>query len=161
MMNKPDIVCIDDQREILAALKRDLEVLEGYFSIVMCESAQEAHEVLDEIDAEGGRLALIICDHVMPGKSGIDFMTEVNEDPRFADTKKILLTGLATHQDTIVAINRAGIDHYVEKPWESPELLGTIKILLTRYIISSGMNYQSCLSVLDQPTLYKELGARI
>ena len=72
-MNKPDIVCVDDQREILAALERDLEVLEGYFSIVMCESAQEAHEVLAEIDAEGGHLALIICDHVMPVKAGSIF----------------------------------------------------------------------------------------
>lgn len=161
MMKKPDIVCVDDQREILAALKRDLAVLERYFSVIVCESAQEARQVLEEIDAEGGHLALIICDHVMPGQNGIDFLIEVNKDRRFAGTKKILLTGLATHQDTIVAINRAGIDRYVEKPWESEDLLGAIKVLLTLYLIYAGVDYQPCLSVLDPPTLYKELGARV
>ncbi len=159
-MNKPSIVCVDDQREILAALQRDLAPLEHHFSIIVCESAQEAHQVLDEIDAEGAPLPLIICDHVMPGKNGIDFLIEVNEDGRFASTKKILLTGLATHQDTIVAINRVGIDHYVEKPWEPKALLTAIQVLLTRYIVHSGLDYQSYLPVLDQPTLYKELAKR-
>lgn len=161
MMKKPDIVCVDDQREILAALKRDLAILERYFSIIVCESATEAHQVIEEIDAEGGHLALIICDQVMPGKNGVDFLIDVNEDARFAGTKKILLTGLATHQDTIVAINRAAIDQYVEKPWESEDLLDAIKVLLTRYLVGSGMDYQTFLPVLDQPTLYKELGTRV
>lgn len=159
-MEKLNIICIDDQREVLASLIKDLEPLKKYFDITDCESADEALEVLDEVDGEGGYVPLLICDHIMPGKNGIDFLIEVAGDPRFAKTKKILLTGLATHQDTIVAINKAMIDQYVEKPWEGKDLLQTIRILLTEYLVTSGLDYQSLLEIMDQPTLYKALRDR-
>jgi two-component system chemotaxis response regulator CheY len=159
-MNKPSIVCVDDQQDILAALKKDLMPLEPFFSIILCESAREAGEVMEEIYEEGEHMALVICDHVMPGKTGIDFLIQTNEDQRFSGTKKILLTGLATHQDSIIAINRAGIDHYTEKPWDPDELLQTTQVLLTQYLIHSGMAYQPFLPILDPPTLYKELRNR-
>jgi len=159
-MNKPNIVCVDDQREILATLKKDLLTLEPYLSIVLCESAQEAGQVMDEIHEQGGYLALIVCDHVMPGETGIDFLIKINEDQRFPGIKKILLTGLATHQDSIIAINRASIDHYAEKPWDPDELLHTIQVLLTQYLMHSGVAYQPFLPILDPPTLYRELRNR-
>jgi len=43
------IVCVDDQREVLAALQNDLGDLP--FVVEGCESAQEAWEVMDELDA--------------------------------------------------------------------------------------------------------------
>ena len=104
-MEKLKIISIDDQREILAALRKDLLQLGEYCSLAECESAEEAAEVLDEVDAEGAHLAILICDHVMPGQNGIDFLAEFDKDVRFPHTKRVLLTGLATHQDTIVAIN--------------------------------------------------------
>jgi len=159
-MNKPNIVCVDDQQDILAALKKDLLPLAPFFSILLCESALEAGEVMEEIHEQGEHLALVICDHVMPGKTGIDFLIEINEDQRFPGIKKILLTGLATHQDSIIAINRAGIDHYTEKPWDPGEFLHTAQVLLTQYLIHSGMAYQPFLAILDPPTLYKELRNR-
>ncbi len=160
IMKKPAILCIDDQREVLAALMKDLEPLEEHFALIECESALEAHQVLDDLDDRGEPLALIVCDHVMPGQSGIDFLIEAGRDLRFQDTKKMLLTGLATHQDTIRAINSAGIDYYVEKPWEDADLLKAVKVLLTRYVVQSGLDYQPYLPVLDQETLYEFLKAR-
>ncbi len=61
-------------------------------------------------------IALIISDHVMPGKTGVELLTDVSKDGRFGFTRKVLLTGQATHTDTINAINSAGIDRYFEKP---------------------------------------------
>lgn len=156
-MQKPNIVCVDDQREVLATLKKDLEEFVELFKIEYCESAEEANELIEEIDENGDHLALLICDHIMPVSNGIDFLIEVDKDMRFTKTKKLLLTGLATHQDTIVAINNASIDFYVEKPWESKDLVGAVKHLITKYILSSGIEYKNYLSMLDQDLLYKEL----
>ena len=156
-MNKPNIVCVDDQREVLATLKKDLEEFVEFFKIEYCESAEEANELIEEIDANGDYLTLLICDHIMPVSNGIDFLIEVDKDIRFTKTKKLLLTGLATHQDTIVAINKANIDFYVEKPWESENLVGAVKSLITKYILSVGLEYKEFLSVVDQDLLYKEL----
>lgn len=93
----------------------------------------------------------------MPVSNGIDFLIGVDKDLRFTKTKKLLLTGLATHNDTIIAINNANIDYYVEKPWESEEIINSVKNLLTKYILESGIEYKDFLSVLDQELLYKEL----
>jgi len=159
-MDNPGIVCVDDQREILAALKKELAFFRDYANIYYCESADEAFEVLEELDAKSESVAVIICDHVMPGKSGIDFLSEVHQDIRFGRTKKILLTGLATHQDTIEAINKAHIDAYIEKPWETPDLIEKVRALLTEHIFDAGLDYNAFLPVLDRDTLYRRLRFR-
>ncbi|MGH1365403.1 MAG: response regulator [Calditrichia bacterium] len=156
-MEKPEIICIDDQREILAALAKDLEPLRSHFSLTFCESANEAEEVIDEFDAEGKPIALILCDHVMPGKNGVDFMIDLNKQARFSTLKKILLTGQATHRDTIVAINEAAIDRYIEKPWKQDDLLKAIRVLITEFLFHSGNVYQTYIEQLDQQTLYRLL----
>lgn len=156
-MAKPNIVCIDDQRDVLATLKKELQFFRDYVTIYYCESADEAANILDEIDAAGEHAAVLVCDHVMPGKSGVEFLSDVNNDVRFSKTKKLLLTGLATHEDTIEAINKAKIDRYIGKPWETHDLVNKIRVLFTEYIFEEGLDYNDYLPILDQDTLYARL----
>lgn len=149
------IICVDDQREVLGALQNDLSVLP--FEIETCESPAEAWEVLDDLDAQGELVALIICDQVMPGKNGVEFLAEVTDDARFQYTQKMMLTGLATHQDTIRAINETNVSVYVEKPWHVDELLAHIRRLITEFVLKSGQDYQEWISELDGEILYKNL----
>jgi|YNPNPStandDraft_1061719.scaffolds.fasta_scaffold40642_1 two-component system chemotaxis response regulator CheY len=155
-MEKLKVLCIDDQREVLAALRKDLEPLSAVCTFVECESAAEAEEVLADMERRGDHLALIICDHIMPGKNGIDLLAELVQAGRFPNTKKLLLTGLATHEDTIYAINEAHIDRYVEKPWDATQLQQSVKILLTTYLVRSGLEYQPYVDLLEQSVLHKE-----
>ena len=129
-MSKPAILCIDDQREVLSAVHREISVVESEYEIIDCESAKEAEEIISELNAADRRIALIICDHIMPGENGIDFLARLNKDDRFKTIRRILLTGLASHQDTIKAVNEAHIDYYLEKPWKSDELVGIVRKLL-------------------------------
>lgn len=143
------IIIVDDQREVLTTVSKDLEDLSDYVTIEECESAGETLELLDEIDAEGNYVAVIISDHVMPGKNGVELLSEISQDPRFRESKKILLTGLATHEDTINAINQASIHRYLEKPWEKETLLEIVKELLTRFVLEKGLDYEEIQPVLD------------
>lgn len=129
-MSKPAILCVDDQREVLSAIRRELQSLGTDYEIVECESAKEAEEVLNELNTTGQETKLIICDHIMPGENGIDFLARLNTDDRFRKLKRIVLTGLASQQDTIKAINKAKIDYYLEKPWDSAEFIAAVKTLL-------------------------------
>jgi|SRR5690554_1492168 len=151
------IIYIDDQREVLSTLEKDLELFEEFVTIEECESAIEAHKLINEIDSKGGMIAVIISDHVMPRKSGIEFLSDINSDARFVKTKKILLTGQATHKDIIDAINKAHIEKYIEKPWNSNDLIEAVKILLTEYILSVGIDYSKYSKILHQPTLLNKL----
>jgi len=160
-VEKINIICVDDEREVQASLKKDLVVFKEYFAMHFCESAAEATELLDELDADGEHIALLICDHIMPGKNGVEFLSETNDDSRFKKTRKLLLTGLATHQDTIIAINKANISCYVEKPWTQDGIIKEVKILLTEYVVEAGIEYQSFIQILDQETLYKALSSNV
>jgi len=156
-MEKLYIVCVEDQREVLNTVSEQLSVFEDYLTLEECESADEAEELIEEIDANGDFLAVVISDHVMPDKSGVDFLIDIKEDGRFKSTKKILLTGQATHVDTILAINQAGIDNYIEKPWEAEYLKGKVSTLLTEFIIEMGLDYEPFTKVLDKQRLFNLL----
>lgn len=160
-MDKLNLVYVDDQREVLSTLSKDLQIFESLINIEECETADEALELINEIDTNGDHLAIIISDHIMPGKNGVEFLTEIFNDGRFELTKKMLLTGQATHQDTITAINQAHIDKYIEKPWTSENLIKAVKALLTQYIFDAGIDYNSYIPLLDQATLFNVLKSRI
>ncbi len=156
-MEKLVVICVDDQPEVLNAVARDLLPLADYCEIEECQSAAECLELMDEMDASGRYLALLISDHVMPKKTGIELLTEVANDSRFSKTHKFLLTGLATHQDTIKAINQAGIEQYFEKAWDPDTLLAACKQALTKYVFEQGLDYLQYQPVLDAELTYKLL----
>lgn len=156
-MEKINIICVDDEREVLESVSRDLDYFSDMFNIEECESAFECLALLEEFDAQQEYVALIISDHIMPEKSGVELLTEVAMDSRFLGTKKLLLTGLATQADTIEAINNAKLDNYLEKVWDPKKLLQMVKELLTEYIIEKGIDYEEYIEKLDAPTLYRLL----
>ncbi len=156
-MEKINLICVDDQREVLNAVLQDLTPLKSWVNIEECESASEALDLMEELDNEGGHIALIISDHIMPGKSGVELLTEISQDYRFLITKKVLLTGQATHQDTIMAINRARIESYIEKPWNASELLALSRRLITEYIFDKGLEYTDYQAHLDQQVVLDRL----
>ncbi len=156
-MEKLNLICVDDQREVLSAVLQDLEVLSSWVNIEDCESADEALELMDDFDAEGEFVALVISDHVMPGKTGVELLTEISQDDRFKQTKKILLTGQATHQDTITAINLARIESYFEKPWNAEVLCERVRTLVTEFIFDKGLDYTDYQNELDQTVVLQRL----
>ncbi|MDF2411868.1 response regulator [Aeromonas sp. 2HA2] len=155
-MDKMNLICVDDQREVLNAISRDLAPLASWLRVEECESAQECLTLMEELDTAGEQIALVVSDHVMPGLSGVELLTRIGLDGRFPHTRKILLTGQATHKDTIAAVNLARIDHYLEKPWQGAELLRVCRCLLTEFVLAAGIDYQSFIKQLDAETLYKK-----
>jgi two-component system chemotaxis response regulator CheY len=160
-MDKLNIIYVDDQREVLTTLSKDLQVFEQHVNVEECESADEAMDVINDIDAEGDLVAVIISDHIMPGKNGVEFLSEINKDSRFSHTRKMLLTGQATHKDTIKAINQANIEKYIEKPWKPENLVEDVKMLLTGFILDAGIDYNKYMPVLHQQTLFDNLQNRV
>lgn len=156
-MERLNIICIDDQQNVLYTLQRDLTFFQSDLNLSFCESASEACQVIEELSAAGQYIAVVICDHIMPEKNGIDFLIELKEEERFSAVKTVLLTGLATHQDTIRAINQAHIDRYIEKPWNGKHLVDTIKTLITEFIFKVGLDYVKYAPYLDEKIVLERL----
>lgn len=156
-MEKINIICVDDQQEVLDSVMRDLRPLGDLIRLEEASSAAECLDLVEQIDEDGDHIAVIISDQVMPGEQGTDLLRKVTTDGRFSKTRKVLLTGQATHADTINAINEGGIDNYIEKPWQPEQLLHVVKRLLTLYILESGIDYRPYMSILDNTTLFSKL----
>ncbi len=131
-MEKGFIICVDDDEAVVTTLK---EQLLKYFGetheIEIATCGEEAWDIIQEILKEGGSLEVVITDQVMPGLKGDELLEKVNQVS--PDTIKILLTGQAGLQDTIDAINKGGLNFFVEKPWNIEELHIHIERLIQKY----------------------------
>ncbi len=131
-MEKGFIICVDDEESVVSTLKEQLTKYFGHtHEIEVATSGDEAWEIIQEIISEGGSVEVVITDQVMPGLKGDELLEKVNEVS--PDTIKILLTGQAGLQDTIDAINKGGLNYFVEKPWNIEELHVHIERLIQKY----------------------------
>jgi thioredoxin reductase (NADPH) len=119
-MPKPCILTVDDDREVLRAVERDLRrrYSESY-RVLRADSGQAALGVLRELKVRGDAVALLLVDQRMPGISGVDFLKQAAS--LYPEAKRALLTAYADTDAAIRAINEAGVQHYLLKPWDPPE----------------------------------------
>ena len=113
------ILSLEDEADVRDALERDLEQFWDKIRLEVAEDVDDAWAVIDEIVEDGDELALVLSDHRLPGKSGVDFLVELMKDDRFSATRTVLVTGQADQSDTIRAVNHAGLDYYIGKPCAS------------------------------------------
>ena len=156
-METLNIICVDDQQEVLDSVMRDLRPLTTHVRLEEASSVADCLQLIDQIDDDGDHVAIVISDQVMPGETGTELLGKVAADRRFSKTRKVLLTGQATHADTINAINDGHIDNYIEKPWQPEKLLATVKRLLTLYVLDAGLDHSEYMPVLDTTTLFTKL----
>ncbi|MBP3499502.1 MAG: response regulator [Akkermansia sp.] len=156
-METLNIICVDDQQEVLDSVMRDLRPLTSHVRLEEASSVADCMQLIDQIDEDGDHVAIVISDQVMPGETGTELLGKVASDRRFTKTRKVLLTGQATHADTINAINDGHIDNYIEKPWQPEKLLATVKRLLTLYVLDAGLDHSEYMPVLDTTTLFTKL----
>ncbi|WP_163391675.1 response regulator [Enterovibrio norvegicus] len=156
-MSKYLILCVDDERDVLDSVTHDLASLEEHFIIEAAESVAEAREVLAEANADGNKLALILCDHIMPEDLGVDFLIELNGKGDSANARKILLTGQAGLEDTVQAVNHNSLDYFIAKPWEGENLKHIVVEQLTTYMIKHDSNLMQWVSILDAERVMKAI----
>jgi thioredoxin reductase (NADPH) len=119
-MAKPALLTVDDDREVLRAVERDLRRrYADRYRVLRADSGQAALDILRELKVRNDAVALFLVDQRMPGMSGVEFIKEANE--LFPDAKRVLLTAYADTDAAIKAINEANIQHYLLKPWDPPE----------------------------------------
>jgi thioredoxin reductase (NADPH) len=116
---KPILLTVDDDREVLGAIERDLrQRYRQDYRILKANSGAEGLATVRELKQRGAPIALFLVDQRMPRMTGIEFLKEAAE--LYPDTRKVLLTAYADTQTAIDGINSVGLDHYLMKPWDPP-----------------------------------------
>jgi diguanylate cyclase (GGDEF)-like protein len=144
---RPHILCVDDEEGILAVLRQQLRSRFGdECEISVAQSGRDALALMDALAADGEKVAVMIADQIMPGMRGVELLEEVNR--RSPSTTKILLTGQAGLDAEVSAINRAGLNHNLPKPWEEPDLRLAVEKLLKTFRLTE--ENQALLGTLEE-----------
>ena len=128
-MNQKAIICVDDEMIILESLREQLEKHFGdEYLYEVAESAEEALEIIDELEEDDIDIAIIVSDWLMPGMKGDKFLLQI--DLKYPRGVKVLLTGQA-NQDSVDTLEKL-TDQFtlVPKPWNKEELISIIKTRL-------------------------------
>lgn len=119
-MELPVIMTIDDDKQVLNAITRDLKKeFRKEYKILNTTSANEALESLKEMKNQGQTIALLLSDQRMPEMEGVAFLDKAKDI--YPEAKRVLLTAYADTGAAIKAINEINLDYYLMKPWDPPE----------------------------------------
>jgi len=106
--NRPHILVVDDEHDILQMVSMCLEQ-DGYrVSSVMC--AEEAYRFIEVHEYN-----VILTDVMMPGEDGIRLLAKIHE--RLPDVPVIIMTGYAQLQIAVNAIKNGAFD-FIHKPFD-------------------------------------------
>ena len=125
-MSKPVILCVDDEVVVLNSLKIQLknELSDAYLYEV-AESADEALELIEELEEDDTKILVIVSDWLMPGIKGDEFLIKVHQ--KYPNIIKVMLTGQADEVAIERAKLQANLHECLHKPWEGKKLIETIK----------------------------------
>ncbi|MFP4312459.1 MAG: response regulator [Nitriliruptoraceae bacterium] len=154
------ILVLEDEPEVRAALIRDLADLDPPVRIEPAEDADDARTALAELVADGDPLALVLADHRLPGTTGVDLLVELHDHPEHGSCRKVLVTGQADLEDTIRAVNEAGLDRYITKPWDRDELRAVVRSELTSFVLAEDLDPLPHLKALDAARIMPALRTR-
>ncbi|HEX7808557.1 MAG TPA: response regulator [Thermoanaerobaculia bacterium] len=120
-VRRPLVLCVEDDEEIQSIVSRVASNL-GY-GFIYALNGQDGFELAQEY-----RPNLILSDAFMPKLDGREMCRLLKEDPAFADTRMVVMTGLYT--DTKYrseALKRFHVDDYVAKPVAITDLINILQ----------------------------------
>jgi YesN/AraC family two-component response regulator len=118
------LLCIDDERNILNALKRLLRKED--FRLLTADSGEEGLKILAENEVQ-----LVVSDQRMPKMNGTDFLKQVKAS--HPDILRIILTGYTDVDSISEAINEGHIYKFFLKPWNDQNLKLEIRQAFEQY----------------------------
>lgn len=115
-----NVLVIDDEEKICSLIRVFLETSFNFNSIVVATSIVQANQKLINQEFD-----LLITDHVLPGKLGIDFVKNLRQSMRFGKIRVVLISGYLQQEDVLNAIG-AGVKNVLVKPFTRQQLIGQV-----------------------------------
>lgn len=122
-MEKMKILVVDDESDICAILKFNLE--KAGFDVSTAQSAEEALEKgISAFD-------LLLLDVMMEGMSGFDLAKILKQKQETKDIPIIFITAKDASEDAVTGLD-LGADDYISKPFSVIEVISRVKAVLRR-----------------------------
>ena len=118
------ILLVDDEPHVISALTRTLR--NSPYQLLTAGSAAEALKIM-----ETTKIKVIVSDEMMVGMRGSELLAEMQK--RFPHTIRILLTGNATLESTMRAVNEGQVYRFLTKPWDEGMLRLSLSTATEKY----------------------------
>ena len=122
--NKPLVLCIDDEQNILELLSFNLEA-SGYETVTATNGTAGLELAVSKAPS------LILLDLMLPDMDGTEVCRQLKAGPTTASIPIIMLTAKDSEVDKILGLE-LGADDYITKPFSVRELIARVKALLRR-----------------------------
>ncbi len=126
-MPSEKILLVDDEPNVLAALKRNLG---KYFSIVTAIDGLSALDVISQHQD----IAVILTDMKMPKMNGVELLKKVKKNA--PHIRRMMLTGNSDQETAIAAVNDGSVMRFLRKPCTTQSLIDAINYALDDYRFS-------------------------
>ena len=126
MSQKNTILIVDDEPDIVNLTEKFLRL--GEFDTITSNNAKEAMKMVEE---NYSKIALILLDIMMPGRSGYSVLEEIKNNERYKHILVVLFTVKSFNEDVQKGKN-LGADDYIVKPFSGKDLLKRIKDILDK-----------------------------
>jgi len=118
------ILLVDDEEDLIWSLSKSLS-FHGFKVSTACNGSEALQKIQSQVPD------LILLDIAMPGTNGIEFCSQLRENPQLRTLPVIFLTGHSELRNKIAAYT-VGADDYVGKPFDMYELRLRISAVLRR-----------------------------
>ncbi len=136
------ILVVEDEKNMNSVLKRRL-ANEGY-TVDGCFSGIDAMDFIDCTTYDA-----VILDIMLPGMDGMELLRKLREGGN--DVPVLLLSAKSETKDIVNGID-AGADDYLVKPFDFPELLARLRLILRKKVEHRGNTY-SCGDLMIDTTI--------
>jgi DNA-binding response OmpR family regulator len=120
---KPTIVCIEDNPEMIQIIRLFLE--RHNFRFIGAAEGREGLEIVRKIKPQ-----LILLDLMMPEMDGWEVNQQLKADNELSRIPVIMVTAKSQSIDKIIGLEIAKVEDYVTKPFNPQELLASINKVL-------------------------------
>ncbi len=125
------VVCVDDNPEVLQALRRQLRLgLEVSARVEVANDPVQALARLEALAPRPDEAVLILSDWLMPGMRGEELVRAI--EARWGGLPTVVLSGHITAESTKALEAMPQVAAILRKPWSSEELLSLVTALLAR-----------------------------
>ncbi len=116
------ILVVEDEKDVAMVLSKRL--MDAGYEVALVPDATMAMTQCHEFKPD-----LIILDLLLPGGGGISVLKNIKLSTKTNLIPVLVLTG-AKNEELKQSIHAIGVEGYFEKPYDAPELLAAIKLLM-------------------------------
>ena len=118
------VMVVEDEKEIRDLIRYNLE--RAGFRVLLAADGEEGLR-----QAFAARPDALVLDLMLPGRSGLEVLRELREEPATRDLPVVVLSARSAEMDTLLGFEH-GADDYLTKPFSPRELVARLRALLRR-----------------------------